>query len=147
MRSRLFRTMGASLSLAASIALSAGSTQALVGPGRGGSTTQSNLAQSQARWPLGGDPSDLTSDTQQDTTGQLDVRERNENGPFTLGSRVNGGDVAQANVALGSADDEATGKQSDETGDATLDQTTGQTLIGQDPRPLRNESDPVVLWS
>ncbi len=86
MRSRLFRTMGASLSLAASIALSAGSTQALVGPGRGGSTTQSNLAQSQARWPLGGDPSDLTSDTQQDTTGQLDVRERNENGPFTLGA-------------------------------------------------------------
>ncbi len=139
--------MGASLSLAASIALSAASTQALGTPGRGGSTTQANLAQGQAGWLLSSDPSDLTSDAQQDTTGQQGVQERNENGPFTLGSRVDSGDVAQANVALGSADSQATTAQSDNTGDASVDQSTTQTLIGQDSKQLGNESQPVVVWS
>jgi hypothetical protein len=147
MRSRLFRTMGASLSLAASIALSTASTQALGGPGQGAANTQTNLAQGQASWFLGGDPSELTSSAQQDTTGQLGVDERNESDPFALSSGVDSGGVAQANVALGSAQDQAAGAQSDATGDATLDQSTTQTLIGQDSKRLRNESQPIALWS
>src|SRR5579875_3390080 len=131
MRSRLFRTMGASLSLAASIALSTASTQALGGPGQGAANTQTNLAQGQASWFLGGDPSELTSSAQQDTTGQLGVDERNESDPF----------------ALSEAQDQAAGAQSDATGDATLDQSTTQTLIGQDSKRLRNESQPIALWS
>src|SRR5579884_64448 len=147
MRSRLFRTMGASLSLAASIALSAGSGQALDSPGRGGSTAQSNLAQSQAHWLFGGDPSDLSSNTQQRTAGQLDLHERNENGPFALGSRVEGGDVAQANVALASAENDAATAQEDQGQDATSTGSVDQALLGQAFKRLQNRSQPVAAWS
>jgi hypothetical protein len=147
MRSRLFRTMGASLSLAASIALSAGSGQALDSPGRGGSTAQSNLAQSQAHWLFGGDPSDLSSNTQQRTAGQLDLHERNENGPFALGSRVEGGDVAQANVALASAENDAATAQEDQGQDATSTGSVDQALLGQAFKRLQNRSQPVAVWS